>query len=454
MAQAPVTIQRIWGAFTPTTNIITGVTTSGEAPYQSIPNELITSTFAGVRTATNAATNSILTLGKVTQGDGAGAQFSYNPTDTTSGCIAIGSSAGTVLNLTSIISGTVVVGFTVASSVTGAPLATVVSFGTGAGGTGTYNLSGPVNQPGPFTFLLDNNSTILVSADGSRWYLNNQVATGPFTFNAPSGNPAIQLTTPTYTFGNATDNPNFVFAGSGSVTMPRITGPTAVTGNFSTTGGGTITSAGLVTANNGLTVAGAPFTSRGFTDNATANALTISAGGLVTASAGMTVSGGNFLSRGITDNATTTIFQLSGTAGTASIQGYGNILGGFVDMTPDTGTATVTLTGCTTSPTGTIFWNRIGPLVVCVVPAVTGTSNSTGCSLTGFPTSIQPTRNQNFSIPISNGLINAGVAVANGGGEINGSVMTFYVGGSSSGFTNTATSKGVQAAFTVAWMLT
>lgn len=35
--------------------------------------------------------------------------------------------------------------------------------------------------------------------------------------NAPSGNPAINIGTNTYTFGNATDNPNYVFAGSGAL---------------------------------------------------------------------------------------------------------------------------------------------------------------------------------------------------------------------------------------------
>lgn len=171
--QAPVLTQRIWGAYNPTTNLLVGIQTSGEAPYQNVPNELITPTFAGVHTATNAATNTVLTLGKTTQGDGGGATFVYNPTDTTSGCVCLGTAAGTVLTVASVTSGTIVAGYTLSSGTTGLPLATVTSFGTGAGGTGTYNLSAPVTQVALATFLLDNNSTTLVSADGSRWILQS-----------------------------------------------------------------------------------------------------------------------------------------------------------------------------------------------------------------------------------------------------------------------------------------
>lgn len=213
--QIPVTTQRIFGAFNPTSNAIVGVQISGETPYQNIPNELITPTYAGVRTATHAATNTVLTLGKTTQADGGGATFVYNPSDTTSGCVCTGTSAGTVLTVSAISSGTIVVGATLASSVTGAPLATILSFGTGLGGTGTYNLSATVTQPTLTTFLLDNNSSVLVSADGSRWYQN---ATGGLV--APSGNPAITITSPLYTLGNTTDNPNITMVGTGTLTVP------------------------------------------------------------------------------------------------------------------------------------------------------------------------------------------------------------------------------------------
>lgn len=215
-AQVPVLTQRIWGAFNPTSNAIVGVQISGESVYQNVPNELITPTYAGVRTATHAATNTVLALGKTTQADGGGATFVYNPLDTSSGCVCTGTAAGTVLTVSAISSGTILVGQTLASSVTGVPLATILSFGSGLGGTGTYNLSASVTQVASTTFLLDNNSSVLVSADGSRWY-SSAASSGLL---APSGNSAFAITNSLYTLGNTTDNPNITMVGTGNFTVP------------------------------------------------------------------------------------------------------------------------------------------------------------------------------------------------------------------------------------------
>ena len=46
----------------------------------------------------------------------------------------------------------------------------------------------------------------------------------------------------------------------------------------------------------------------------------------------------------------------SGTATFGSIKGFGATAGGLVDATPDTGSFTATLTGCTGSPTATSRW--------------------------------------------------------------------------------------------------
>lgn len=55
--------------------------------------------------------------------------------------------------------------------------------------------------------------------------------------NAPSGNAAIRLLTATYTYGNTTDNPNFVFSGSG--TWQTVTGsPRTFNGTTASTGSG------------------------------------------------------------------------------------------------------------------------------------------------------------------------------------------------------------------------
>jgi hypothetical protein len=73
-----------------------------------------------------------------------------------------------------------------------------------------------VNIASPFTFLIDNNSTVLVSADGSRWYLTtaNALATigGPVTIN--NSNAAA----PTLTVNGATGatTATSIFNGVGS----------------------------------------------------------------------------------------------------------------------------------------------------------------------------------------------------------------------------------------------
>jgi hypothetical protein len=56
-----------------------------------------------------------------------------------------------------------------------------------------------------------------------------------------------------------------------------------------------------------------------------------------------------------------------------------------------TGTFTMGVTGFTTSPTGTASYTRIGDKVALVIPAISGTSNSTGFTLTGIPAAIRPT---------------------------------------------------------------
>lgn len=76
--------------------------------------------------------------------------------------------------------------------------------------------------------------------------------------------------------------------------------------------------------------------------------------------------------------------------GDGAIQGRGPVAAALVDMTPDTGTFTVSATGLTTVPTGTATWARIGKLVTINIPAITGTSNATTFTLTGLPSAIQP----------------------------------------------------------------
>lgn len=48
-------------------------------------------------------------------------------------------------------------------------------------------------------------------------------------------------------------------------------------------------------------------------------------------------------------------------------------------------TAVATLTGCTTAPTVTVSFERIGGIVVCKIPAILATSNSNSATLTLSP---------------------------------------------------------------------
>lgn len=75
------------------------------------------------------------------------------------------------------------------------------------------------------------------------------------------------------------------------------------------------------------------------------------------------------------------------------------------------GTFTGTLTGCTTSPTGTFTWQRVGNLVTLNFPALSATSNATTLTITGLPAVIQPaTLNQ--WVRMASVVQNNGVTVA------------------------------------------
>ena len=149
----------------------------------------------------------------------------------------------------------------------------------------------------------------------------------------------------------------------------------------------------------------------------------------------------------------TPVFQWTN-AGSPSLTGRGPNAAALVDMTPDAGSYTGTLVGCTTSPTGTIVWSKQGNQVTMTVPSMTGTSNSTGLTITGsLPAEIQPSRNQNVIVPFlenAGALTHGTIQVANGS-----STLTLFEGDSNTGasWTNSATTKGVASAFTFTYML-
>lgn len=135
----------------------------------------------------------------------------------------------------------------------------------------------------------------------------------------------------------------------------------------------------------------------------------------------------------------TTLFSANGTV--LTLQNNARINGNPV-ATYSTGTFTATLTGCTTSPTGTVTYALCGNHVILRIPAISGTSNSTSMSLTGLPSAVQvgSTRVGSLALVTDNGTASiATTSIVSPTGVIN-----FGLGASGGTFTNSGT-KGVNA---------
>lgn len=103
------------------------------------------------------------------------------------------------------------------------------------------------------------------------------------------------------------------------------------------------------------------------------------------------------------------------------------------------GTFTATLTGCTTSPTGTVDYRQDGDVVTLNIPAITATSNTTAATLTGMPAAIRPAATRSDI-----GVVTDNSANSLGRFEIDsGGTITLRVNAGTA-FTNVNT-KGVQA---------
>lgn len=99
---------------------------------------------------------------------------------------------------------------------------------------------------------------------------------------------------------------------------------------------------------------------------------------------------------------------------------------------------TATLTGCTTSPTGSVKYSVSGELVTLQIPGITATSNTTAATLTGMPTALKPITAQVVTGITTN---NGAEAVSRLEIGTNGTI-TLYNG--TTVFTNSGT-KGVSA---------
>lgn len=88
------------------------------------------------------------------------------------------------------------------------------------------------------------------------------------------------------------------------------------------------------------------------------------------------------------------VTKLKITAGVSgTISGYGPVAANLVDMTPDSGSWTTTLSGpYTSNPTGTLKWKRVGSLVnIWAEASITGTTTSNALiNISALPAAITP----------------------------------------------------------------
>jgi hypothetical protein len=114
------------------------------------------------------------------------------------------------------------------------------------------------------------------------------------------------------------------------------------------------------------------------------------------------------------------------------------------------GTFVGTLTGCTTAPTVTIKWAKNGNRITAIIPGISGTSNSTACSITGMPPNLWPITTQTFGI---GALLNNSSGSSCGGIDIDtGGVINLFVNSSSTAFTASGT-KGISSNACVTWLI-
>ena len=106
-------------------------------------------------------------------------------------------------------------------------------------------------------------------------------------------------------------------------------------------------------------------------------------------------------------------------------------------LTDDTFTGT--LTGCTTSPTGSLYYSLAGTVVTLYIPQIGATSNATTATVTGAPAAIFPARVQRVPCIVKeNGTVQMGLCEVGTDG-----VLTLYSTVAAAAFTNSG-AKGIE----------
>jgi hypothetical protein len=205
----------------------------------------------------------------------------------------------------------------------------------------------------------------------------------------------------------------------------------------------------------------------GGTDSGSANTYVVSPGGVASLIAGLEVW---FEAANTNTGASTLNFNSTGAKNVVQANGSALIAGQIIANQPsrffydgtnwvlltntgNSGTFTGTFTGFTGSVTGTVYWARAGNSIVMTIPAVTGTSNTTAMTMTGIPATIQPSSTAGALSPIAQ-LEDSGTTSQTGMlVSVTSGTMTFYKGGSSTGFTNSGTKGTGATALTVVYNL-
>lgn len=120
---------------------------------------------------------------------------------------------------------------------------------------------------------------------------------------------------------------------------------------------------------------------------------------------------------------------------------------GFVQAL--TGSFTATLTGCTAGVTGSAYYSITNNTVTLDIPVLTGTSNATGCTITGLPAAIQPATSKAAGALTQNASGSGIVSIV----TLTGGTITLFNGTTpTNAFTNSGT-KGLASGLSMSYTL-
>lgn len=267
---------------------------------------------------------------------------------------------------------------------------------TGATVTGGLTLSGTASAADAKLFIDAASGMSIRGKTGSSYDFSLYTPAGSVFLRNPTGTSTIEFPGASTHTGVATFAAAPVFSAATASTAAEFDGSKNLVSVTKTGTGNDVYSASPTLTG---TIAGANQTlsgTLGVTGVATFTAAPVFSS--VTASQILSVDG----SKGLTSTATTGTGSVmlaaspttTGTLTAAAITASGNVTADSLISSKfyAEGTYTATLTGCTTSPTVTARYVRVGKLVTILLPPVSATSNSNAMTITGLPAGLIPTR--------------------------------------------------------------